>query len=279
MTARMKLDEPVKLTSLSDRVEIAPGVDMPRLGLGTFRAHGAELARAIVAALEVGYRLIDTSANYHNEEAVGAAIARSGVPREELFVTTKLEEPDQGYDTPRPALEASLERLGVDYVDLYLIHWPVASKTEDTWRALEELQRAGLTRSIGISNFERTDMEQVFSVATIGPAVNQIELNPVKQRPDLQDYCREHGITIEAWAPVMKGRADSVRGLADIAERHGKTGAQVSLRWILQKGMTAIPKTVHEERLIENADVFDFELSAEEMQAIDGIDAGAVQRF
>jgi diketogulonate reductase-like aldo/keto reductase len=264
--------EKIELRSIADRVEIAPGVLMPRLGLGTWRAHGDGLVRTVEAALRLGYRLFDTSANYYNEEEVGVAIARSGVPREDVFLTTKLEGPDQGYRTTRPALEASLRRLGMSYVDLYLIHWPDPSRTEETWRALEECQQAGLTRSIGMSNFGRRDMQQVFSVAAVPPAVNQIELNPLDQRRSLQEYCREHGITIEAWAPVIKGFASRLPELVTIGTRHGKTGAQICLRWLLQRGMVAIPKTVHEERLRENADIFDFELSDEEMSAIDGLE-------
>lgn len=260
--------------SIADRVEIAPGVMMPRLGLGTWKAHGTELERALLASLELGYRLFDTSANYLNEEEVGRALGRGGVAREELFVTTKLEGPDQGSSTVGPALRASLRRLGMDYVDLYLIHWPNPARTEDTWRGLEEVQRAGLARAIGISNFSRADMDQVFSVATIPPAVNQVELNPLKQRPEVQEYCREHGVTIEAWAPVLQGHAGRVEELERIARTHGKTAAQISLHWILQKGMTAIPKTVHEERLRENADIFDFELSEAEMYSIDALEGG-----
>jgi diketogulonate reductase-like aldo/keto reductase len=269
---RQTTAEKIELHSIADRLEVAPGVMMPRFGLGTWRAHGDELVDVVLAALGLGYRLFDTSANYYNEEEVGLAISRSGVPRGEIFLTTKLESIDQGYRSTRPALEASLRRLGMDYVDLYLIHWPDPSKTEETWRALEELQREGLTRSIGISNFGRRDMEQVLHVATVPPAVNQIELNPLEQRRTIHEYCRDHGITVEAWAPVIKGYASRIPELVAIGERHGKTGAQISLRWILQKGMVAIPKTVHEQRLRENADIFDFELSAEEMRAIDNLE-------
>ncbi len=262
-----------RLESIRDRIEVAPGVFMPRLGLGTWRASGEEAEEAILAAFELGYRLVDTSANYLNEEAVGRAIARSGLPREDVFVTTKLEASDHGRHGAPSALRMSLRRLGLDFVDLYLIHWPNRHDTNDTWMAMEDALREGLTRSIGVSNFEISDLEQLFETATIPPAVNQVKLHPLEQRRDLQRYCPEHGITLEAWEPVMRGRAGRVRDLVEIGRRHGKTGEQVSLRWILQKGVIAIPKSVHEARLRENADVFDFELTAEEMREIDALGA------
>lgn len=261
----------VRIESIADRVEIAPGVSMPRLGLGTSRAVGEEAVRAIMAAFELGYRLVDTSANYDNEQDVGAAIAASAVPREDLFITTKLEGSDQVMRTVRSGLEGSLRRLGLDYVDLYLIHWPIPELTNETWAAMEELQRAGLVRALGVSNFERRDLEQLFATATIRPAVNQVKLNPAEQREDLYDYCVAAGITVEAWAPVMRGRTHHLRVLERIGHAHGKTSAQVSLRWLLQKGIVAIPKSVHRARLEENADLYDFELSDEEMTSIEAI--------
>lgn len=270
--SRSTTAEQVELRSIADRVQIAPGVMKPRLGLGTWKAHGETLQETILAAFEMGYRHLDTSANYYNEEEVGEAIARSGLAREDIFVTTKLETPDQGYMTTAPAFEASLKRLGLSYIDMYLIHQPHPAKTQDTWRALEEIVNVGLVQAIGVSNFEPEHMDAIYEVATIPPAVNQIELHPLKQQRAVQEYCREHGIVIEAWAPVMRGRAGQVPELASIASKHSKTAEQVCLRWILQKGMTAIPKTVHEERLRENADIFDFELTAEEIDVIDGLD-------
>lgn len=265
------LISPAHLSSIADRIEVAPGVFMPRLGLGTSRAYGGALVRTILIALEMGYRLIDTSANYDNELDVGAAIGASDVPRHELFVTTKLEGPDQGPRGARTALEGSLRRLGLDYVDLYLIHWPMPEHTNETWRAMEDVLRRGLAKSIGVSNFEIEDLEQLRRTAEVTPAVNQVRLNPLVPQRELREYCAERDIAVEAWAPVMRGSAGDVRLLAEIGRQHGKTASQISLRWLLQHGLVAIPKTVHEPRLHENADLYDFELSAEEMRAIDAL--------
>lgn len=261
----------VRLESIADRVEVAPGVMMPRLGLGTSRAYGVELERSIGNAFALGYRLIDTSANYDNEEAVGRAIASSGVPREELFITTKLEGRDQGRYSPLSALRSSLRRLELEYVDLYLIHWPMPEVTNATWQAMEELHGSGLARAIGVSNFEISDLEQLLATAEVPPAVNQFKLNPAEQRRELHEYCVQRGIAVEAWAPVLRGHADEVPLLDRIGRAHGKSAAQVSLRWLLQKDTIAIPKTVHASRLRENADIYDFELTAEEMSAIDAL--------
>lgn len=258
-----------QLSGIADRTEIARGVMMPRLGLGTSRAGGRELERAMAAAFAIGYRLIDTSANYGNETEVGRAIAASDVPREELFVTTKLEGSDQGARRPHGAIEQSLRRLGLEYVDLYLIHWPEPTLTNETWSAMEGLLEAGVTRAIGVSNFEPSDLEQLFSTANVPPAVNQIKLNPAEPRHALYELCVRSGITVEAWAPIMRGAADEYGLLARIARVHGRTPTQISLRWLLQKDIVAIPKTVHDARLRENADVFDFALSSEEMREID----------
>lgn len=264
--------QPVRLQSIADTIEIASGVHMPRLGLGTSHALGNEAARAILKAFEIGYRLIDTSANYMNEEYVGRAIAESGLRREEIFVTTKLEGPDQGgLDRVVPALDESLGRLGLDYVDLYLIHWPDPELTNETWRSMEELQRRGLARAVGVSNFEIGDLDQLRETATMLPAVNQVRYNPIQNPRRLHEYCSALGIVMEAWAPVIKGHADSVPTLSRIAAAHVKTAEQISLRWLLQKGVIAIPKSVHESRLRENAELYDFELSAEEMAAIEAV--------
>lgn len=274
MATTLHTAEQIPITSIADRVEIAPGVEMPRLGLGTSHAWGGDVRREVRMGLELGYRLIDTAANYVNEQEIGEEIAASGVPRYEVFITTKLEEPDQGYRSTFMALEASLQRLGTDYVDLYLIHFPVNALTNETWRAMEELVRQEKVRAIGVSNFEEKDLRQIYTTAKHPPAVNQFELHPWRQRPELQHFCRQQRITVQAWAPVMRGHAEEAPELVEIGQRYDKTAAQVSIRWILQKGLTTIPKSIHEDRLREDADVFDFELTLEEMRTIDGLDRG-----
>jgi len=266
----------LELRSLADRVEIAPGVLMPRLGVGTSHAAGAqEVEREIGAALDLGYRLIDTATAYNNEKLIGAALATSGIAREDLFVTSKVWPSDQGYDQTLRAFEASRSRLGLDYLDLYLIHWPERRLTAATWRAFEKLHADGAVRSIGVSNFLQTDFEQLYETAKVPPAIDQIEFHPRLQRPDLVTYCRSHGIAVEAWSPLMRGKVGRIPQLVKIGMRHDKTAAQVTIRWILQKGVVTIPKSTHDYRLRENADVFDFTLSADEMAVIDALDRGA----
>lgn len=268
----------IELHSLADRVEIAPGVWMPRLGLGTYKApEGPEVLSEVETGLRIGYRGIDTAALYGNEHSVGEAIRRSGLTREDVFVATKVWNADQGYRSTLAAFSSSLERLGFDFVDLYLIHWPNPELMEPTWRAMQEIQRSGRARAIGVCNFLVHHLELLATFAETPPAVDQLELHPGLQQPEVRAYCAEHGITVQAWAPVMRGRAGDVPELVEIARRHGKTPAQVSIRWILQSGVTTIPKSTHEERLRENADVFDFELTAEEMATIDSI--GREQRL
>lgn len=259
--------------SLADRVEIGPGVAMPRLGIGTYKVSGRDVRTEVSYALEVGYRGIDTASLYDNEEGVGEAVCASGVPREEIFIATKVWNDEQGPGT-YGAFEASLERLGLDYVDLYLIHWPIPDLTRETWRAMERVRASGGARAIGVCNFQRHHLDELLSFADEPPAVDQVEHHPWLQQPDLRDYLRDHGITLQAWAPLMRGRAAMVPEMADIARRHGRTASQVSLRWTLQHGGTAVPKSVHPERIRENADVFGFELTAEEMAVIDSLDRG-----
>ncbi|HSK46981.1 MAG TPA: aldo/keto reductase [Coriobacteriia bacterium] len=271
-SAQATAPERVLLRSISDRVEIAPGVHMPRLGLGTSQSAPGEVEHAIEVAFDLGYRLVDTATAYRNERAIGAALAATGVPRQDYFVTTKVWADDQGYRPTLAAFETSCKKLKLDYIDLYLIHWPDPPNTAGTWKAMEELLDGGSVRSIGVSNFTERDLETLFETARVMPAVDQFELHPLRQRPYLQDYCRENEITIEAWAPLMRGKAHRVPELVAVGERHGKTAAQVSIRWILQKEMVTVPKSVHAERIRENASVFDFELSPEEMAAIDQLD-------
>jgi len=261
--------------SLADRVEIAPGVLMPRLGVGTSHVAGVQhVEREIDAALSLGYRLIDTATAYGNEALIGSALAASGVARDGLFVTSKVWPSDQGYNETLRAFEASRSRLGLDYLDLYLIHWPEPHLTAATWRAFETLHASRLVRAIGVSNFMHGDLAQLYERAKVPPAVNQIEFHPYLQRPKLVEECRTRGIAVEAWSPLMRGKVGRVPELIELGMRHNKTAAQVTIRWILQKGVNTIPKSTHEYRLRENADVFDFALSAEEMAVIDALDRG-----
>lgn len=265
----------IELHSLADTVEIAPGVSINRLGLGTYKsAPGEDVSHEVEWGLEIGYRTIDTAALYGNEASIGDVIRASGIPREEIFLATKLWNSDQGYEPALRAFDASLERLRMDYVDLYLIHWPIPGHTRDSWRALEKILESGRARAIGVCNFLPHHLEPLLAVANVPPALDQVELHPYLQQPELQEYCAQHGVTVQAWAPVMRGRVGKVAELVEIGERHGKTPAQVSIRWILQNGITTIPKSIHRERLVENAGVFDFELSAEEMATIDALDRG-----
>jgi len=261
--------------SLADTVEIAPRVDMPRLGLGTYKsAEGTDAEHAVGFALSEGYRLIDTAAVYANEHSIGRAVAGSGVPRDEVFVTTKLWNGDQGYGSALAAFDRSLAALQMDYVDLYLVHWPWPERMRDTWVAMEEILASGRARAIGVCNHHPHHLDELARTAAVMPAVNQCEFHPRLQQPALQAACRERGITLQAWAPLIRGRVNLIPELVSIAAVHRKTPAQISLRWILQSGWVTIPKSIHEHRITENCDLYDFELSAEEMSIIDGLDDG-----
>ena len=261
--------------SITDAVALSSGTNMPLLGVGTFRsAPGHETANEVRLALDIGYRSIDTASMYGNEESVGEAIRESGIPRDELFVATKVWNDEQGYEETLAAFERSLARLGLDYVDLYLVHWPSSRLMAYTWRAMEQLEASGRTRAIGVCNHLVPHLERLLDTAEVPPAVNQVEFHPRLQQPDLQDFCAQRGIQLEAWAPIMRGGVFDIPEIVRIAEFHGKTAAQVTVRWIVQKGIVTIPKSVHEERLRENADIFDFELSASEMDALDALDTG-----
>lgn len=263
------------LSSLADVVEIAPGVSINRLGVGTYRAEeGPDVEGEIRAALSLGYRTIDTAALYGNEHSVGRVIRESQIPREDLFVTSKLWNTDQGYETALRAFDASLSRLGFDYVDLYLVHWPVPSKMSETWRAMEHILESGRTRAIGVCNFLVHHFEELSATAHVAPALNQFEYHPRLQQPELVDYCRANEIAIQAWAPIMRGGVSKIPQIIEVAEHHSKSPAQVTIRWILQRGILTIPKSVHVDRLAENADVYDFELTDLEMAMIDALDRG-----
>ncbi|MFO7974122.1 MAG: aldo/keto reductase [Candidatus Hydrogenedentota bacterium] len=263
------------MQSIADCTTLHNGVDMPWLGLGVFRAsQGGEVEQAIQWAVDIGYRSIDTATVYNNEEGVGEGVRRSGVPREQLFITTKVWNSDQGYDRTLKAFEASLQRLGMDYVDLYLIHWPVAGKFQDTWRALEELYGAGKAKAIGVSNFLVPHLEDLLAGAKIVPMVNQVEFHPYLVQSDLLGFCSEHEIRVEAWSPLMKGNAAEEPTLTRLGAKYGKSAVQLVLRWDLQHEVITIPKSVHRDRIAANADIFDFEISEEDMEAIDALDRG-----
>lgn len=243
---------------------------MPWFGLGVFKVeNGSEATESVKAAIKNGYRSIDTAAVYKNEEGVGIGIKESGVAREELFITSKVWNEDQGYDTTLAAFEKSLERLQLDYLDLYLIHWPGKDKYKDTWRALEKLYKDGKIRAIGVSNFQVHHLEELLKDAEIKPMVNQVEFHPRLTQKELRDYCKKQGIQLEAWSPLMQGQLLDNEVLTQIAEKYNKSVAQVILRWDLQHEVVTIPKSIKEHRIIENADIFDFELSQEDMDKID----------
>jgi diketogulonate reductase-like aldo/keto reductase len=247
------------------------GVQMPQLGFGVWQVPDDEAFTAVGAALDAGYRSIDTAAAYGNEEGTGKAIARSGIPREELFVTTKLWNSDHGYDAALRAFDSSLEKLGLDHVDLYLIHWPLPAKDTavDTYKALEKIYSEGRARAIGVSNFLPEHLERLIDATSVIPAVNQIELHPHLQQRAAREYHDEQGITTEAWSPLGQGKGLlEVPAIVAIARKHNVTPAQVVLRWHVQLGNVAIPKSVTPSRIVENIDIFSFELDEEDMAAI-----------
>ncbi|MFE3517473.1 aldo/keto reductase [Streptomyces sp. NPDC059166] len=257
-------------------VTLNNGVTIPQLGFGVFQVPDDETTAAVTSALEAGYRSIDTAAVYGNEAGVGRALASAGLPREELFVTTKLWNADQGYDAALRAFDASLAKLGLDHVDLYLIHWPTPARGlyADTWRALEKLLADGRIRAAGVSNFQPAHLHRLREESSLVPAVNQIELHPGLQQGELRALHAESGIATEAWSPLAQGALLGEDAVTALAERHGRTPAQVVLRWHLQLGNIVIPKSVTPERIRQNIDVFDFELTAADMDAIAGLDRG-----
>ncbi len=259
------------------KIDLVDGRSMPQLGFGVFQVSDDEAETAVRTALENGYRSIDTASVYRNERGTGRALRSSGVPREELFVTTKLWNSDQGYDSALRAFDASLERLGLEYVDLYLIHWPLPKRGTylETWRAFEKLKADGRVRSIGVSNFTVETLQHILDESDAVPVLNQIELHPYFQQAGLRAFHEEHGIRTEAWAPLGQGHGllDDP-ALARVAEAHGRTPAQIALRWHLQIGNIVIPKSVTPSRIAENIAVFDFELTGEEMAALGELDRG-----
>lgn len=258
------------------RIQLNDGQSIPQLGLGVFKVEAGEAERVTSDALEVGYRHIDTASFYGNEAEVGRAIAASGIPRDEITVTTKLWNTDQ--TRAHEAFDESLERLGLETVDLYLIHWPQPMYGEalGAWRSLIEIVGSGRASSIGVSNFEIEHLQQLLEETGVVPAVNQIELHPMHQRRELVQFCREHNIAVEAWGPLSQGKSDLLErdAVVEAAAAHGKTPAQVVIRWHVQHGTIVFPKTSKRERMIENADVFDFALTDAEMAAIDAYETG-----
>jgi len=255
-------------------VTLNNGVKMPILGFGVFQITDLDVCeQCVYDALLTGYRLIDTAASYQNEEAVGRAIKRSGIPREEIFVTTKLWIQDTGYENTKKAFAKSLERLQLDYIDLYLIHQPFGD-VYGSWRAMEELYHGGKIRAIGVSNFQLDRLIDLILHHEVTPAVNQVETHPFCQQIESAKFMKEHGVQIEAWAPFAEGRGNIFQNeiLTSIAEKYDKSVAQVILRWLTQRGIVAIPKSVHKERIIENFHIFDFELSQEDMDMIATLD-------
>lgn len=258
------------------QIELNNGTTIPQLGFGVWQVPNDQATDAVAAALETGYRSIDTAAIYGNEEGTGKAIAASGIPREDLFVTTKLWNDDHGTDTTVPAFEASLERLGLDYVDMYLIHWPKAKQNKfvESWKAMEGILASGRARAIGVSNFHAQHLSRILTESDTVPAINQIELHPNLTQRDLKAFCAGRGIAVEAYSPLASGGLVADPDIAKIAANHGKSVAQVILRWHLQDGNVVIPKSVTPARIRENFDVFDFELSDAEMSTISGLNNG-----
>jgi len=261
--------------TLASTAPLHDGVDIPLLGFGTFKIpEGRAVEQAVATALNAGYRHIDTAMIYGNERGVGRAIAASGIDRSEIFVTTKVWNSDQGYASTLAAVDTSLANLGLDHVDLYLVHWPKPEHTADTWRAMEEIKASGKARAIGVSNFLVHHLDQLFETATVAPSINQIEFSPHLQNPELVAACNARGIVVEAWSPLKQGAIIDDPDLATIADAHGVTVARVVLRWLLQRGIVAIPKSVTPSRILQNADLYEFELSDAEMAEINGMDRG-----
>lgn len=273
MGKRFKLEEAsYEMNHIQSMVTLSNGRQMPWLGLGVYKmSEDQEVIASIEAAIRNGYRSIDTAALYQNEEGVGQAIKASGISREELFITTKVWNSDQGYDSTLKAFDASMSKLGLDYLDLYLIHWPVKGKYKETWKALEQLHKDGRVRSIGVSNFQIHHLEDLLANAEVRPVVNQVELHPLLSQVELREYCKSQGIQIEAWSPLAQGKLLDNEVLKAIGAKYGKSTAQVIIRWDLQHGIVTIPKSSNPKRIVENANVFDFELTAEEMKQIDGL--------
>ncbi|MCJ1908345.1 aldo/keto reductase [Planococcus ruber] len=258
--------------SLQDTVTLNNGVKMPIMGLGVFKVEdGNVVTEAVKAAIQNGYRSIDTASFYDNEAGVGKGIKESGVPREDLFITTKVWNSDHGYENTLKAFDISLEKLGLEYLDLYLVHWPVRGKYVETWKALEKLYHEGKVKAIGVSNFNIHHLEDILREGEVKPVINQVEYHPHLTQVELREFCEREGIQLEAWSPLKKGELLGDPVIQRLAEKHQKSPAQIILRWDIQNNVLTIPKSIKEHRIIENADIFDFSLEEEDMQEINGL--------
>lgn len=270
----------LKYMNISSTIRLNNGIDMPQFGLGVYKSQpGTETENAVRWALETGYRSIDTAAFYQNEADVGRAVVNGQVPREGIFITTKLWPDDFGYDTALRAFDRSMDKLGIEVVDLYLLHWPREGMVADSWMALETIYREGRARAIGVSNFGPHHIDELMETADIAPTVNQVELSPYLPQQKIREYCSEHNIAVEAWSPLAKGKVVNEAVINSIAQRHGKTAVQVTVRWHLQHGIVVIPKSIRKERIAANAEVFDFQLSESEMAEINALDQGEAGRM
>lgn len=262
---------------LSDSTVLHNGVKMPWLGLGVWKTkEGEEVVQAVKSAIQAGYRSIDTAAAYGNEEGVGVAIKECGVSRDELFITTKVWNADQGYDSTLKAFEVSRKKLNLDVIDLYLVHWPVKGKYKDTWRALEKLYKDGAVRAIGVSNFQVHHLKDVLNDAEIIPMVNQVEFHPLLSQQELRTFCNSKQIQLEAWSPLMQGNLGNPL-IGELAQKYGKSEAQIILRWDIQNGVVTIPKSINDKRIRENSEIFDFSLSEDDVAKINSLNKN--QRF
>jgi diketogulonate reductase-like aldo/keto reductase len=268
---------PPALPAAIPSLTLSNGVELPQVGLGVYQAErGEETRQAVRTAIELGYRHVDTARAYGNERDVGVAVRDSGLPREQVFVTTKLWNDDQGYDETLAAFDRSLERLGLDYLDLFLVHWPVPDKRLDSWRALERVYAERRVRAIGVSNFMVHHLDELLARAEVVPAVNQIEVSPFLQQRAVREHCARHGIVVEAYSPLTKGVRIEHPAVGAIAQRVRRSPAQVLLRWGIQHGTVVLPKSTHRERIAENAALFDFALPADAMAELDALEEGLV---
>ena len=253
-------------------IQLSNGVKIPIIGFGTYKLQNEndEACNIVEEAINAGYRSIDTASFYNNEEGVGKGIRESGLPREELFVTTKVWVNDEGYENTTKAFNKSLEKLGLDYIDLYLVHWPTEN-IKETWRAIENLYREKKVRAIGVCNCTVKQLEEIIGFSEINPMVNQVEIHPNRSEKELLKVCKRHNIVVQAWSPIMRGQLSSNSIIKNLAQKYDKSEAQIILRWHLQNNVIAIPKTSHPKRIKENIDIFDFEIEKEDMENIDSI--------